>query len=113
MSRVFVKGTIRRTGTNTWEALDDATHRPEGFATITANSTAVTVNYATAGDAVITGSATPDETLAAAGIVCGPSIGLTSAVIKFGRNGSLINPDTISNANANVWISIELEVDDG
>lgn len=107
-----VLGAIRRTGTHTWSVIEDAHHRPTGIGAVEDLGDRLRVNFDFEGDAVLGGSASPDETLAAAGIVTGPSIALACATIKLGRSGILIRPEQISNPLANIWIDIKMWCDE-
>jgi hypothetical protein len=110
----YVKCTVRRTGPNTWAAVSDSSHVPEGVGSVVASAIDVKIYYDFIdAEFVVTSAITPDEALAVSGIVPGGSVGLLYTSIQFGKAGVLVNPDTITNPKANVWVMVELGLDDG
>lgn len=105
-SSFIVAGTLRSTGgsPNSWEVLDDGVHVPTGgLAFVSVTSTQINISFDEAAQ-IHTFVVTPDETLGGLGWSAGASVGLSTAVIKIGLNGALINPTTVSSTSANLWI---------
>lgn len=102
-----IYGTIRNAG-GVWTALDNVGHEPKNISAVSVvNGSSpngyVEVFYPTC-EKVGTFVATPDETCARAGILCGSSVGLGSAKIYFSQNGTPISPNSITNPAANIWV---------
>lgn len=104
----FIAGTIRSTGgsPNSWEVIDDSAHTPIGPLTVNSvSSTGITIGHVLGATQVGALIATPDEFMASLGWVTGASVGLTNSVIQIGNAaGTQVNPTTVSNSSANIWI---------
>lgn len=77
----------------TWTLLNDSQHEPLFFTGVSASSGSLVVTYPACAQ-VMGFSVTTDETLAKAGIYCGASVGLSSAIIdaymNFGTYGGYL-----------------------
>lgn len=96
---------VIKTVNGTWSVLDNDYHDNEGCGTVTQTSTYIQIPY-TAFDTVVGNSAEEDGTLLNANILAGGSIGLSYAQIAFLQNGDTINPNTITNAAANIFFEV-------
>lgn len=72
---------------NYWQPINDSTHSPQFIDSVTTGVTGITIDYTSAGGGngtkpVVAMVVAPDETLAQAGVICGASVGATSAIIK-------------------------------
>lgn len=91
----FVAGVIRNydtaangTGSSGWELIDDGYHPPVGIDSVDSltDTTLIEIDYSSLGAArTVSVVAVPDETLAAAGFVCGASVEPDVCRIKIGR----------------------------
>jgi hypothetical protein len=81
-------------------------HVPIGVTSVTHNATSVTLTFDFTATQIHTFVVTPDETYAVDGIFCGASVGFTTAVIKFGKDGALVNPGSaiLQKASGNFWV---------
>lgn len=93
---IVVAGAIRVNADEEWHVIEDATHRPQGIASVTSDGSTVTVHFERDASAVITFVATPDETLVAEGIELGASVGTDHAVITLS--------EMPSGEWANIWV---------
>ena len=75
---------LRNDGTG-WKFLNDENHVPIGVQEVVTNQTQLELKYSFNVKKVISLVATPDETFANMGIICGASVGLTSAKIQFSQ----------------------------
>jgi hypothetical protein len=73
-------GVLRNTA-GTWEFINDANHASFGFASISQDSTSITLTYSQTATKVGTLIVAPDETFTQRGLIAGASVGLTSAII--------------------------------
>jgi hypothetical protein len=90
---------IRNSGAG-WAFIADNNHKPTGFTSITVNGDGdIVLTYGFSARRVVALNVTVDETLGLAEIFVGPSVGLTTVVIKmykplrFWVNGSTVNAD--------------------
>lgn len=92
-------GVIRQsTDTGGWAFIDDTNHTPIGFntATISQSSTAITLPFDFTGTEIRSLVAVPDEHYAQRGLVCGCSVGVSSATLQMAMplvGGFRWNPD--------------------
>lgn len=103
-----VYGVIRNVGSGFF-FIDDATHAPENFAsisTVNGSSTSgyVRVTYSQTASKVGSLVVTADETFTKQGYAAGASVGVSYADIHFAQNGSAVSPNSISSSNGNFWI---------
>lgn len=99
-----VAGTLRNTGSG-WFVLSDTDHEPIGVASVSNDTSKITVTLDFTASKVISFVATPDETYAGASIgSIGSSVGLTSIDIYLkDASGSAVDPSTLTNASGNIW----------
>lgn len=106
-----VSAVLRNTGGG-WFAINDADHRPMGLASVTSNSTGITLNFSFTAKTVRYFMVTVDETFATQrALVCGASVGLNYAVImcsQYGQPGA-VNPALLTNPGSNLWVHGEFE----
>lgn len=103
----IVAGVLRYPNPGTgWETISDATHTPINIKTVTSSATAVNIYYGFTARKVISLLATPDEYYSQMGVMCGASVGVSSAAIKFSlcTSPGYINPATLQSNNGNVWV---------
>ncbi|GAB2762200.1 hypothetical protein [Nocardioides pakistanensis] len=102
---IVVAGAIRPTSGGEWELIDDEAHEPRGVEKVTSEDGAVVIHFTEKGSQVVTFVATPDETLATAGVAPGASVGLDRAVLTLAPE-----PDYAALGDlANVWFYGVLE----
>lgn len=75
-------GYVVRNGGSGWAYIDDVDHRPTGMSTVEVVGDVLRVNYGVTGVRVLTHIVGTDETMAALGMTCGPSVGLAYSDIK-------------------------------
>ncbi len=96
---------VLKTDSGTWSVLDNDTHDNAGCGDITQTSTYLWIDY-TAYDTIVGNSVEEDNILNDALVMSGGSIALDHIVIYFYQNGTLINPNTITNASANIFVEV-------
>lgn len=101
-------GVIRKSN-NVWSLINDGGHKPKNLASVgVVNGGSaggyVEIHYATPAAKVGTFIATPDETYAQQGVVCGCSVGFTSAKLKFWKNGAAVSPNSMTEGLSNIWL---------
>lgn len=85
-------GVIRNNGSGSgyWQPIDDAAHGPSFIDSVSTDASAITINHSSLGASKVASFAIfPDDTLAAAGITAGVSVGLTSSIITLQRQGKM------------------------
>lgn len=103
MTQKTIACAIRNSG-NGWFIINDGAHEPIGVQALSQGATSLTLTHDFTAAKVNTLVVTPDETYAQAGIVAGASVGLQQSVIKFGQNGTPLNPNQVADAMGNFWI---------
>lgn len=100
-----VAGVLRNAGgPSHWQPITDNAHQPTFIDSVSTSTTGITINHAAlAATKVAALIVVPDETLAAAGITAGVSVGLTSSVITLQRQGKVYS-DYVS-YNGSAWTS--------
>jgi len=98
-----IAGVLRNSGSG-WAFLNDSGHQPTNITSVSANSTAITINYGFTGTKVAALLVTPDETFAQDGYFAGASVGLSSSTIKLARMGQSVS-DYVS-YNGTTWTSL-------
>lgn len=102
---VMIGCVIRNTGKG-WYCIDNAGHEPLGVTEVETGDDSIIIHYPMPeGTKVISFSATPDETMAAAGYTVGASVGADRAVIFiYDADHNLIDPHTYVSSSGNIWI---------
>lgn len=77
-----VCGYVLRNDGSGWACIDDVDHRPTNIASVSVIGDDLRVTYSGAGVRVVSHQVSTDETMAAMGMLCGPSVGLTYSNIK-------------------------------
>lgn len=78
-----VAGVIRQASNGSgWQFISDSGHTPMGVSSVSANSDFIVINFDFTAEKVISFVAGPDETFAAWGLVCGASVGFSSASLQ-------------------------------
>jgi hypothetical protein len=96
---------VLKNTSGTWSVLDNEYHDNNGCTGVSQDSDSITVSYS-AFDTVNTGYTEEDGTDLDAQVHAGNSVGLSTTVITLWVNGTKIDPDTVSNPNANFFIEI-------
>lgn len=100
----MVAGCVKPDGSGGWQVLNDGTHVPLGGLTVLqVTSTAIKVGFSQV-DEIHTFVVVPDETLAKLHYTAGASVGLDNAVIWLANDDGQVNPTTVVNTSANLWI---------
>ncbi|MDB5886182.1 MAG: hypothetical protein JWR74_2353, partial [Polaromonas sp.] len=81
-TRVIACVLRQNTAGSGWYLINDAGHNPLGIASVSVVAGQLTITYDFTASKVLSLIAVPDETFAAGGLTCGPSVGLTSAQIE-------------------------------
>jgi hypothetical protein len=76
-----VAGVMRNTGSG-WALINDGSHPALNVASITDNSTSITINFSFTSKGVVSFVATPDETMALDNVFMGASVGFSSATLQ-------------------------------
>lgn len=99
---------LRNTGSG-FEILDDAGHMPLGVSLLpgavahTATN-AIKVFFDRTYHQVVSMVVAPDERMAAEGVICGASVGLSYLVIYCYQGGVQLDPDMMTWPSSNLWV---------
>lgn len=99
-----VAGTIRNTGSG-WDVLDDSTHESIGVASVSEDTSKITITFDFTATKVVSFVATPDETYTGSDISSiGASVAVTYAELYLtNAAGSAVDPTSLTNGSGNIW----------
>lgn len=108
-----IAGSIRYVNATTWALIQDTNHQPTGLASVQYMSDRLRVFFDFETTKVGGINVGPDETMATvSGIRMGSSVGTTYFDIQIytGTSSTPIDPNTLTNTSANIWITGFMEV---
>lgn len=94
-----ISGAVRCSSGTSCAVISNATHSPLGVSSVLVSGDNIYIHYPRA-SSVVGFSVTVDETLAAMGVICGPSVGLSYAVVKCN-----VPISSLALPAANLWVS--------
>ncbi|MEV8029283.1 hypothetical protein [Cellulosimicrobium funkei] len=102
-----IAGTIRWQSPTSWATVHDTGHEPEGIREVQVLRDRVRVHYTFTASKVAALQVTPDESLTAADVRCGASVGLSYSDIFCYLSGqtSPVNPALLTRKGGNIWLA--------
>lgn len=100
-------GILRPDTSGNWYLLNNATHEPYNIDTVSQTTSYIHVDLIGSMSQVSWSAITVDDYLAASHITCGASVGLDFVRIYCADNNGNINPASITNTGAALWIYVQ------
>lgn len=103
---VHKSGVLKVTSSGQWYVLNNVNHTPHGLATVTQTSNYITVSYDSCLNGKYTSSVDSDDSLVLSDIMVGASVSNCSMRIYMSKDGSRINPSSVTGSGAAIWIYV-------